>query len=490
MLTRWQRLDKLNRALWIALLLALPVSSFPYFPFPGMQNAIVRPLALYPLIILAFTLVLPYLLKDGRLPSIIGLLLMFFFAAAAITGIALLSPSYPLRGQTTISRAIRAFATLMIGMGFLIVTILMTRNERQLISAIRCIYFTYSVSALWSLIQASMIALKWPSYAYMDRLQHLISVRHIHASRVTGFAYEPSWLAAQLCILVLPLLWVGRLTRFPILGKGRLAEIAEWLLLIVTIFVLALTYSRSGVLAFAVAGTVGAFLWFVQWARDYFTKVKEHSATRITRRAFARRFLGGAILFAGVLYGLVWVLEQHSYFGLLWSRFNIGGGLSSYLKQIGGGSRLAFASAGWAIFLEYPFLGVGLGQAGFYMLDRLPNWSLISIDEITKLMLPASGLYPNPKNLWVRLLAETGLVGATLFILFLIGVLLIGLRFFRWKDRNGRFMGLFCIMSLLAILIEGYTLDSFAMPAMWIALGIVIGVGWGKGRIDDRESCS
>ena len=44
-------LEKISRFLWGAVLLTLPVTSFRYFPFLG-DSTQVRPLALYPLILL------------------------------------------------------------------------------------------------------------------------------------------------------------------------------------------------------------------------------------------------------------------------------------------------------------------------------------------------------------------------------------------------------------------------------------------------------
>ena len=61
---------------------------------------------------------------------------------------------------------------------------------------------------------------------------------------------------------------------------------------------------------------------------------------------------------------------------------------------------------------------MGLGASGFYIYQNLPDWALTTVPEIAKQLSPENRLYPNPKNLYVRLLAETGLIGFFLFVAF------------------------------------------------------------------------
>ena len=76
-----------------------------------------------------------------------------------------------------------------------------------------------------------------------------------------------------------------------------------------------------------------------------------------------------------------------------------------------------------AAFEEYPLTGVGLGASGFYIYQNLPDWALTTVPEIARQLNPENRLYPNPKNLYVRLLAETGLIGFFLFLAFQFYVL-------------------------------------------------------------------
>ncbi len=54
-------LNVTQRIAWAAFLVTLPVTSFPFFPPAIGGEALVRPLSIYPLIVLVFLAVLPRL---------------------------------------------------------------------------------------------------------------------------------------------------------------------------------------------------------------------------------------------------------------------------------------------------------------------------------------------------------------------------------------------------------------------------------------------
>ena len=96
--------------------------------------------------------------------------------------------------------------------------------------------------------------------------------------------------------------------------------------------------------------------------------------------------------------------------------------------------------------------------------------------EIAKQLSPDSHLYPNPKNLYVRLLAECGLIGFILFVAFQLHVLgdilSLRLRAESWT----RFAATAGVFAWIAITLYNLTQDSLATPNMWIAPGILAGL--------------
>ena len=122
--------------------------------------------------------------------------------------------------------------------------------------------------------------------------------------------------------------------------------------------------------------------------------------------------------------------------------------------------------------------GVGLGASGFYIYQNLPDWALTTVPEIAKQLDPTSNLYPNPKNIYARLLAETGLIGFVLFMVFQLGILGDVLSYLR-GNLLMRFLAIAGLFAWLAITLYNATQDSFATPNIWLIPGIVAGMASG-----------
>lgn len=117
-----------------------------------------------------------------------------------------------------------------------------------------------------------------------------------------------------------------------------------------------------------------------------------------------------------------------------------------------------------------------MGGSGFYIYQNLPDWSLTTVPEIAKQLNPANKLYPNPKNLYVRLLAETGLFGFVLFIAFLFNVLGETLSLFKRSEVWARFAVVAGVFAWVAIALYNFTQDLLTTPNIWIVPGILVGL--------------
>ncbi|KXK12498.1 MAG: O-antigen polymerase family protein [Chloroflexi bacterium OLB14] len=150
--------------------------------------------------------------------------------------------------------------------------------------------------------------------------------------------------------------------------------------------------------------------------------------------------------------------------------------LSDYIVNINAGSRGAYSSAGYAVFEEYPISGVGLGASGFFMYQNLPEWSLTNVPEIARQLSPESRLYPNPKNLYIRLLAETGLLGFFIFLAFQFNVLGEILSLLKKNQAWTRFAVTAGVFAWLAVTFYNATQDSLTTPNIWLISGIMVGL--------------
>ena len=462
---------KFPRILWAVALLTLPVTSFRWFPFLG-ENTLVRPLSLYPLALLIPLLLILWWRKKIKLNWSgalipLGTLILFIFAATSFG--ALINP-LPLRGQIYSGRAIRALATLFIGIFFFVSAVWMNKNEEDFRFTIRWLFAGLCLDLAWSTLQAITFYTHILNKEMVTHWQLAFSMRElVRTNRISGLAYEPAWLAGQLATIFIPFLFAAMLTNFRV---SRLKWL-EPVLLALSMLVLLATYSRGGLLTTgAAAGLTFLFLggniirsswaWFINGFRRQMSDI----LFRISILVVIFGVFAGALLF----------LAQKNFFRRLWE--TDAQTLSQYMVDINAGARGAYSAGAFAAFEEYPWTGVGLGASGFYIYQNLPDWALTTVPEIAKQLSPDNGLYPNPKNLYLRLLAETGLIGFFLFVAFQFYLLGDMLSLLHHKEVWARFAAMAGVFAWLAITFYNLTQDSLTTPNIWLVSGILVGLSF------------
>jgi O-antigen ligase len=158
-------------------------------------------------------------------------------------------------------------------------------------------------------------------------------------------------------------------------------------------------------------------------------------------------------------------------------------GFSKYAEILQFGERVTYWQAGWATFNLHPVLGVGLGNAGYYFQQTLPDnaWQLT---EVRHLQYHATNLM-NIKSMWIRILAETGIAGFSVFLVLLVISLLTARELTHTKQPMKRTIGFMGICMLISFIMEGFSIDSFALPYLWFTLGLVAATWrWTKPEIE------
>ena len=474
-------ISSISRFLWALTLVTLPVTSFRYVPFMG-AGTYVRPLALYPLALL-FPLLL-ILLKQGKIarpwPGALTVLLAFVLAALAATALGATFAPIELRGVEYDDRAIRAVLTLVIGLMFFLAAVWMNQSEDDLKFSVRWLLLGLVFDLAWGAVQ--FVGLNTGHRQELIKIQNLFSVRGlVQNKRVSGFAFEPSWLAGQIAALYLPWLVAAILMRYRLFTvHGLLSTVAKLIeptLLIGALAGLLITYSRSGLAVAALAGVFTVALTgretasaFGAWFRAGFAAPSTSSGSRM--KAAGSRLLLAAITVA-VFAGSIVFLADKGYIAALFKAPK--DDLSSYITDAYLGPRVAYSVAALESFQQSPWTGVGLGAAGFSIYRNMPNWVLAGQPEIAEQLSPDSSDYPNPKNLYVRLLAETGLVAFMLFVAFYLALLADALGLMRQTAPAARWLAAAGLFAYAAIALQGFSQDSFAMPEIWINLGLLAG---------------
>jgi len=457
-----------SRFLWGAALFTLPVTSFRYFPFLG-DTTYVRPLAFYPIAFLIPLLLIQVLRGRASLPradALTPLTVWVLFILAATSFGALLDP-IPLRGQEYAGRAIRAWATLIIGLSFFVSAVWMNRNENDLRFTVRWLMAGLVMDVLWSGVQSLAFYTPLLEKVTVTHWQRAFSMRElVRTNRVSGMAYEPAWLAGQLVTVYLPWLLASLLTSLRV-TRFKWLEITLFGL---TVLLLLATFSRGGLLIAVVASTLTILIAGRAEVRvlfEWFLSGFQRGGNWILR-------VGIVVLAIGALAGAGLFLGQKGYITRLFD--TQADSLEDFIIKNSAGARAAYTFGALGTYEQSPITGVGLGASGLYIYDNLPDWAMTTVPEIARQLSPENRLYPTPKNMYARLLAETGLFGFILYFAFLFSVLGDSLMGLQGRKLFVRYLGIAGLFSLIAIALYNNTQDSFATPNIWLIPGVVTGM--------------
>jgi hypothetical protein len=477
----WRQAEKV---LWAAFGLLLPVTTFPLLVRLSGAD-MVSPAAGLLLPLLLFLSILPRWWKGGRISKASLPLLGFASAALISCGWAFFLPIPLYRAQTLWMSEAKALITLVIGLAFYLATVSWAAEEERAAFLLRWIHWGGLLTVVWAIAQAVSWRLIHDYPVWMQAVHSLISTHELYIARATGLAFEPSWLAHQLNMLYLPV-WAGAALSGASVHRLRWRFITvECILLLGGVLALVLSVSRVGLLAPLLCVLLLA-AWGA-WRAAHWLQARWMTASRAVgwRRALASglAWLGiGAVFLAvaaGLVLGAAYGLSRYdprmrTMFDLTALRK---GSLATYANQLVFAERVIFWEAGWNTFNDYPVLGVGLGNLGFFFPEKLSaySWGLTEVRTI----LYQWGSLPNSKSLWVRLLAETGFVGSGLFFSFLFVTAVAAVSLLKRKG-VGAAVGLAGIFVLTGLLTEGFSIDTFALPYFWVTFALVAGLAGKK----------
>lgn len=469
------RLSSVSMAvLWGLMLLLLPITSMPAVRDLLHISVIAMP-SIFALGLLLIFWLIPYFLRGGGYPRTALPLLGFVFAVMLSLALSGLQVVPTIKGSGFLRQEISAFITLLVGLAFFLTAYSKISKESELKTALMWIYLGGAIMILWSFAQSAA----WMSFGrypdWMRDLQDMFSLGPLYRQRATGFALEPSWLAHMLNMLYLPV-WLASVVsgysafRFRLFKKITL----EMVLLAGGILVLILTLSRVGWITFfcmIAYLVIGWNVHLVRWLQSRF-RIKEENR----RGSTVLLSIGLVLLYLGVIvfaaFGMSRVDPRMA--DLFTPGFWKLNDLNRYANALQFGERVVYWQAGWDVFNRFPVVGVGLGNAGRWFDETIPSYGL-NLIEVRQLLYRSTEL-PNIKNLWIRILAETGFVGFAFFIAWLGSLLkqVIGNR----NSRNTlqKFAAIWCIFIVIGIVLEGFSIDSFGMPYFWISSGLILSI--------------
>jgi hypothetical protein len=461
-----------------AAILSLPFTSLPLLS-RIMGGTEVAPPAIIFIFILTIGWLPVYLLRGGQVPGEMIPFLGFLVAAmiASAAGFFRLLPPY--KGFTVLLAERDALITLAIGAATYLVISLWHRDLSQLRWTLRLVNLSGAIILVWSLAQLAVILLQGGQYpALMVRIHALLSVRNLDGgtfrTRVGGFTFEPSWLAHQLNMVFLPYWLAATITGYTAMKKVLHISV-ENVLLVAGIVIMFFSLSRIGLVAFLLTLSFGFYMLNargIHRLRDRFKNQLSAHRGYLDRWIQVPMILALFAIYLGAIVVIIIALAHIDHrIARLLSVKTLPSDLMAFATQGDFIERVVYWSIGWNVFARNPFLGVGLGNSGFFFKQYLPITSYRLVEIMA--LVNQSVVLPNIKSYWVRLLAETGLVGFSLFVAWQYVLWQAG-AFLRTNRslllRTLGWMGSFAVIAFLA---EGFSVDSFALPYLWLAMGIL-----------------
>lgn len=307
----------------------------------------------------------------------------------------------------------------------------------------------------------------------MNNLQQYVSTRRLINNRISGLTYEPNWFAEQISFMLLPWLLSAVLNGYSVFTWRWRKVTIEGILLLWAIGLLPLTFSRAGVLNLVGLAFVGLF--FFRYRPASLTSGSTGPA-QAKRKKWAWRLLEAGVAIA-IIFGAIFMAgTRNEFFSRLWSYWlnKSNPTLAGYIKYLGFGARFTYSETAYNTYNAFPVLGVGLGNYAFFFEEMLPDRPINLTPEILRLITPEEGRNRliTAKNFYLRLLAETGLVGTAAFLAFLMAV--VGCALYLWlsPERELSFWGTAGLLGILAFTLSAFSFDSLALPNMWVILGL------------------
>jgi O-antigen ligase len=461
-------LPALSKFLWVLFLVALPVTSFPFFPGNIGGGTLVRPLSIYPLIILLVLIILPRFFSKP-LPKTILAFLPFAVVAVAATILATLRGIEGLQGISVTTRMFRALTTLGIGGAIYLTVTLWPNNQDELKFSLRWLYIGFGLALLWGSLQALYIVfVSQPWFEIMSRIQGFISIRRLFINRVSGLTYEPNWFADQISLLLLPWLLAAVFSSYTVFKWRWRWLTIELMMLIWALALLPFTFSRAGLLVMFVLVFISVLFF--------------RSKKAISVKQFPLRTILEGFLLVVVLASVVFVAgTRNEFFARIWEYWQRKPDQGyvqyfvNYFEYLGFGARYSYWQTAYHVYEDNPTLGVGLGNYAFYFDEKLPERPLATIPEVLRLVVPEEGgnRLITPKNLYLRIMAETGLLGLATFLGFLMAILGCALYLWLSPHSGSRYFGTGGLLGLIAFILVAFSFDSFAIPNMWVVFGLI-----------------
>lgn len=139
-------------------------------------------------------------------------------------------------------------------------------------------------------------------------------------------------------------------------------------------------------------------------------------------------------------------------------------------------SRIGIQYANLIVFANNPIFGVGYGQQAFEAIHYYPLWAKKNNWEFKYVYLNKNDpMFPPGYNLYVRLLAETGIIGFSFFIFFLFNIVKGTRRLISDSTTiENKAISIVLLTTFVGFTLNWLQLDTFRMHGFWFSFALLI----------------
>lgn len=263
--------------------------------------------------------------------------------------------------------------------------------------------------------------------------------------RIASISYEPPFLAIYLITIS------GWMFSYILTSKSPLKFLPTIAILILTYF----SGSRTGLVVIFIQLIIfSVFLYKDQRFKKYITNF----------------FVGFVLIFSVLL-----VLNGEKVIKSVAEKMDSLDFKKNLTKNVSNQSRFGMQYAAIQVFLENPIIGVGFGQQTYHNRTHYPTWATRNNYEFELYYKnKKERAFPPGYNIYTRLLAETGLVGITLFLMILFFSINEIRRLMKTARDEEKILLMILLISLIGLYINWFQIDTFRMYGIWLGLAILI----------------
>lgn len=144
-------------------------------------------------------------------------------------------------------------------------------------------------------------------------------------------------------------------------------------------------------------------------------------------------------------------------------------------KNVSNKSRFGIQYAALQVFSENPVSGVGFGQGTYHMMHHYPYWSTAKNWEF-EIMYKNQKVksFPSIYNIYIRLLAETGIIGFIIFSSLVLSCIIYSFLLWKKSHPHYRYIAIVLLLTFIGCAINWMQTDFFRQYGFWLVLVLLI----------------